>query len=74
VYAGAYITVPENESWELDRVFINDGDTYSIKVSNAHFKKNYFGGDTIKAPYYISEMELLTKKDFIHYQIYFNKR
>ena len=33
-YAGGYIIVSQDESWEIDRAFVNDGDAYSIKISN----------------------------------------
>ena len=73
-YAGGYIVVPENENWEVDRVFVNDGDAYSIQISNSNFKESYHAGDTIRTPYYIAEMELLSNKEMVQYQFYFNRK
>jgi hypothetical protein len=73
-YSGGYLIVPENESWTLNKVFINSGDAYSIKVSNSNFEPAYNSGDTIRTPYYIAEMELLDKQDFVQYQFYFKRK
>jgi hypothetical protein len=73
-YAGSYLIIPENESWQLDRVFVNGGDAYSIRVANTNFNRIYHAGDTIRVPYYISEMELLSNKEMVQYQFYFKKR
>lgn len=73
-YAGSHMIVPENENWQLDRVFINGGDAYSIQVANTNFNKTYHAGDTIRAPYYIAEMELLSNKEMVQYQFYFKKK
>lgn len=74
-YAGGYLVVPENETWELDRVFVNGGDAYSIQVSNSNFKQTAFNyGDTLKVPYYIAEMELLSNKEMVQYQFYFKQK
>ena len=66
--------VPENENWQLDRVFVNGGDAYSIQVANTNFNETYHAGDTIREPYYIAELELLSKKDMVQYQFYFKKK
>ncbi len=73
-YAGGHIIVPQNEHWQLDRVFINGGDAYSIQVANTNFKEVYYSGDTITAPYYIAEMELLSNREMVQYQFYFKKK
>jgi hypothetical protein len=73
-YAGSHMIVPENETWEVDRVFVNGGDAYSIQVANTNFNETYHAGDTIRAPYYIAEIELLSKKDMVQYQFYFKKK
>ncbi len=73
-YSGGYLVVPKSESWKIDRVFINDGAAYSIQVANSNFKKQYHSGDTIRAPYYIAEMELLSKNDLVQYQFYFKQK
>ena len=73
-YAGSHMIVPENENWQLDRVFVNGGDAYSIQVANANFNETYHAGDTIRAPYYITEMELLSNKEMVQYQFYFKKK
>ena len=73
-YAGSHMIVPENENWQLDRVFVNNSDAYSIQIANANFNETYHAGDTIRAPYYIAEMELLSNKDMVQYQFYFKKK
>ena len=72
-YAGGYIIVPQDESWEIDQAFVNGGDAYSIKISKSNFDSNYNAGDTIHTPYYIAEMELLSNKQMVQYQFYFRK-
>ena len=73
-YAGSHMIVPENENWQLYRVFVNGGDAYSIQVGNTNFNETYHAGDTIHAPYYIAEMELLSNKEMVQYQFYFKKK
>ena len=73
-YAGGHLVVPQTESWQLDRVFVNGGDAYSIQVANSNFNETYRPGDTICAPYYIAEMELLSNKEMVQYQFYFKKK
>ena len=73
-YAGGHLVVPQTESWELDRVFVNDGTAYSIQVSNSNFQESYSAGDTIRAPYYSAEMELLSNKEMVQYQFYFKQK
>lgn len=73
VYGGGYIIVPQNENWVIDRAFINDGDAYSIKISNSNFDSTYNAGDTIRTPYYIAEMELLFIQSMVQYQFYYKK-
>lgn len=70
-YAGGYLVVPQDQSWNLDRVFVNDGEAYNIQISNSNFEKNYLPGDTIRLPYYVAEMELLSKQSMVNYQLYF---
>ncbi|MFT5859975.1 MAG: hypothetical protein ACI865_002082 [Flavobacteriaceae bacterium] len=73
-YGGGYIVVPENETWEIDRAFVNDGNAYSIQISNSNFDATYHAGDTIHTPYYIAEMELLSDKQMVQYQFYFKQK
>ena len=73
-YAGGHLVVPQTESWQLDRVFVNGGDAYSIQVANSNFNETYHAGDTIRAPYYIAEMELLSNKEMVQYQFYFKQK
>ncbi|OFZ66503.1 MAG: hypothetical protein A3D92_05015 [Bacteroidetes bacterium RIFCSPHIGHO2_02_FULL_44_7] len=72
-YAGAYLLVPEGQTWKLDRAFINSGDTYSIQINSSNFESYYTSGDTIRLPFYSAEMELLDKKDLVLYQLYFKR-
>ena len=69
-YAGGYLIVPVDKSWKIDHAFVSDGTAYSIKVSNENFELIYKAGDTIKLPYYIAEMELLSSKEMVQYQLY----
>lgn len=69
-YAGTNIIVPDNQTWKIDRIFINDGNAYSIQVSNTNLDSLYHAGDTIRLPYYVAEMELLDKKDMVQFQLY----
>mgnify|MGYP000099944143 CR=1 FL=1 len=71
---GGHIIVPQQEIWELDRVFVNGGDAYSIQVAKTNFNEIYHSGDTIRAPYYIAEMELLSNKEMVQYQFYFKQK
>lgn len=70
-YAGGYITIPEGKTWAIKRVFITNNDGYNILISNTNFKSTYQNGDTIRIPYYISEMELLTNREMLQYIFYF---
>ena len=70
-YGGGYLIVPENTTWKVDRAFVQDGDMYSIQIASKHFRESYLPGDTIRFPYYVAEMELLTKKDMVLYSLYF---
>ncbi len=72
-YAGGHIIVPEDETWVIDRAFVNDGDAYSIQISNSNFKPSYTSGDTIQLPYYSADMELLDDTDMVQYQLYYRK-
>ena len=40
-YAGSHMIVPENENWQLDRVFVNGGEAYSIQVANTNFEEMF---------------------------------
>lgn len=73
-YAGSQLIVPANENWQLDRVFVNGGDAYSIQVANSHFNETYLAGDTIRVPFYIAEMELLSNQEMVQYQFYFKQK
>ena len=58
--AGSYISVPADKKWEINRSFINDG-MYNVLINKSNFLKFYQSNDTIRFPYYIAEMEMLTK-------------
>lgn len=73
-YAGSHLVVPSNEHWQFQRAFINGGDSYSIQINKNNFSDHYSAGDTIRLPYYIAEMELLTNKDLVQYQLYFSSK
>ena len=69
-YAGNKLTVPENKIWTINRVFISEGGQYAIQAQINHFSPSYNPYDTILIPYYIPEMELLTKKDLVEFHLY----
>ena len=73
IYAGAAVVVPKQETWQLKDAFLADGDLYNIQISPKNFKASYAGGDTIRPPYYISEMELLSDKSMVKYVLRFNQ-
>ena len=73
-YAGGYLIVPGPSSWKIDRVFVSDGSAYSIIISNENFDASYQSGDTIKLPYYTAEMELLSNKEMVQYQLYIKQK
>jgi hypothetical protein len=74
INSGNKLNVPEGKIWHIDKVFISDGGGYAIKISNSHFKTTYKHNDTITFPYYIPEMEILTKKGALLYKIYYKEQ
>ena len=69
-YGGSYITVPQGESWGIERVFITGNDGFSIQVSNDNFAADYAALDTIQVPLYIAEMEMLSPGDMLQFKFY----
>ena len=69
-YGGSFITVPQGESWSIERVFITGNDGYSIQVSNDNFDAKYSALDTIRVPHYIAEMEMLSARDMLQFKFY----
>ncbi|MDB4678439.1 hypothetical protein OAE93_01785 [bacterium] len=69
-YGGSYITVPQGESWDIERVFITGNDGFSIQVSNTNFQASYSISDTIRVPHYIAEMEMLSGGDMPQFKFY----
>lgn len=74
IYAGASTIVPKQETWYLMDAYIADGDLYNIQISATNFKSYYNAGDTIRPPYYISDMELLSDKSIVKYVLRFYKK
>ena len=70
MYAGSYIIVPKNKTWQIEKAFINGNDAYNIKISTSSFKNKYLEGDTIRLPYYVAEMELLSSNSTKSYKLY----
>jgi hypothetical protein len=73
-YAGSSAQVPEGKIWQVEKVFVSNGDGYNILVSNDNFKGEYNGGTKIQIPYYISEMELLSSGSMMSYTVYINQK
>ena len=74
IYAGASTIVPKQETWYVKDAFLTDGDLYNIQISAKNFKPYYNEGDTIRPPYYISDMELLSDKSMVKYVLRFYKK
>ena len=70
-YAGGSIIVPAQETWQLKDAFLADGELYNIQISKQHFRTSYTAGDTIRPPFYIPEMELLSDKSMSKYFLRF---
>jgi hypothetical protein len=62
--------VPKNKTWEIKRAYISGDDAYNIKISTSCFKNTYSAGDTIRIPFYVAEMELLSGNSIKTYQLY----
>jgi hypothetical protein len=71
LYAGSYTVVPAAQTWQLKDAFLADGDLYNIQISKQYFKTEYHAGDTLRPPFYISEMELLSDKSMYKYILRF---
>lgn len=70
VYAGSSLEVPNGKIWMVESAFINSGDGYNIKVSTYNFKEAYTQNKRIIAPMFVTEMELLSNKNAIWFQLY----
>jgi hypothetical protein len=71
VYAGNSIIIPNGVEWNLNSCFISDGSAYNITIRKENFKQKYKGTDTLRAPIYIPEIELLSDKNMFQYILYF---
>jgi hypothetical protein len=69
-YAGSKVMVPKGKIWVVEKAFINAGDGYNVKINTAYFKEYYTSKDAFIVPSYVSEMEMLTTKNAIWYQLY----
>ena len=72
-YGGSFLIVPEGKTWNIDRAFISDGGMYNILIQKNTFRDAYHSGDTIRIPYYIAEMELLSNQSMVQFQLYINE-
>ena len=73
IFQGAYVVVPNNELWEINEVYVSGGGAYNFKVSNSNFKPYYKSGDTLRAPFYLPEMNFLDKNATPQYLFTINK-
>jgi hypothetical protein len=73
IFQGGYVVVPNNELWELNEVYVSGGGAYNFKVSNSNFKPHYKSGDTLRAPFYLPEMNFLDKNATPQYLFTINK-
>jgi hypothetical protein len=65
--AGSKLKITNGKKWKIESVCITSNDGHNIKISNKYFKTTYYENDTLLAPYYIPEMELITNKSMICY-------
>jgi hypothetical protein len=70
VFSGSKLKVPKGKTWVIEKAFINAGDGYNIKINNANFKPHYNEKEPLVVPSYITEMELLSDKNSIWFQLY----
>ena len=70
MYAGSMLEVPNGKTWVIEKAFINAGDGYNIQINNANFKAQYTQKEPLLVPSYIAEMELLSDKSTIWFQLY----
>lgn len=70
VFAGSKLEVPKGKTWFIEKAFINAGDGYNIKINNANFKPQYTQKEPLLVPSYIAEMELISDKNTIWFQLH----
>ena len=70
VFAGSKLEVPKGKTWFIEKAFINAGDGYNIKINNANFKPQYTQKEPLLVPSYTAEMELISDKNTIWFQLY----
>ena len=73
IFQGTYVVVPNNELWELNEVYVSAGGAYNFKVSNSNFKAHYKSGDTLRAPFYLPEMNFLDNQSSSQFIFNFTK-
>ncbi len=69
-YGGSTAKVPPNKVWKIEKAYISANDGYNILISQKNFKESYNAEEAISFPYYIAEMELLSKKESVAYLVY----
>ncbi len=69
-YGGSSFIIPEGKSWKINKAFISANDGYNIQINLNNFKNEYKSGEKLSIPYYIAEMELLSKKEMMVYLLY----
>ena len=70
IYAGSKLEVPKGKTWVIEKAFINAGDGYNIKINNANFKPQYSQKEPLLVPSYVAEMELISDKNTIWFQLH----
>ena len=66
--------MPEHKTWKIERAFISEGGMYNIMINTSHFRSSYNAGDTIRFPFYIAEMELLSEGTMVQYQLHIDEQ
>lgn len=72
-YGGSTVKVPANKEWKIEKAYISANDGYNILISQKNFKEKYEAEETISFPYYIAEMELLSKKESVAYVVHIHE-
>jgi hypothetical protein len=72
-YGGSTVKVPANKIWKIEKAYISANDGYNILINPKNFKEKYEAEESISFPYYIAEMELLSKKESVAYLVYIHE-
>jgi len=69
-FGGSSFTIPAGKRWTIEKAYISSNDGYNILINKNTFSGPFKSGEKLSIPYYIPEMELLSKKDMVSYLLY----